>query len=160
MRFIYVADRSNSLSRHFHYCLYHLANAVMYFMYFCLTHVSWGCNNLVLLVHMDFVLTVKEFTLTFWNRIKSQTTQTCPWFMLIDIEIWIIVGVGEKVTKGREGGEGGCQVIMLDWPGLGFFQSLSLRACYYTPLWCFIQQILFLSNSKQLCQQPVCAELL
>ena len=27
--------------------------------------------------------------------------------MLIDIEIWIIVGVGEKVTKGREGGEGG-----------------------------------------------------
>ena len=54
--------RVRSLRHHLHHSLYHLADTVVYFMYLCLTHERWSCYNLVLLVYMDFVKTVKEIT--------------------------------------------------------------------------------------------------
>ena len=45
---------------HFHYLFYHLSNAIMDLMDFCLTHKRRSCDNFVLFIYMYFVSTVKE----------------------------------------------------------------------------------------------------
>lgn len=46
-------------SNHLHDRLYHLADTIVYLMDFCFAHECWSCNNLVLLVHMNFFWEVK-----------------------------------------------------------------------------------------------------